>query len=147
MKPKAIICDLDGTLCNLDHRLHFVKQKPKNWMAFEDAIGADSVNEWCAKILRAMASEFLDIILCSGRHESGRIVTQKWLWHYQIAHTKLFMRPDGDSRADWIIKEEILDTKILPYYEPLFVIDDRNQVVDMWRRRGLVCLQCAEGNY
>lgn len=23
-KPKAIICDLDGTLCNIDHRRHFV---------------------------------------------------------------------------------------------------------------------------
>jgi len=26
----------------------------------------------------------------------------------------------------------------------LFVVDDRQKVVDMWRSEGLVCLQCAK---
>ncbi|WP_436197642.1 phosphatase domain-containing protein [Piscirickettsia salmonis] len=49
--------------------------------------------------------------------------------------------------SDNIIKEEILDRLLSNNKHILFVIDDRRQVVDMWRRRGIVCLQCAEGNF
>lgn len=28
-----------------------------------------------------------------------------------------------------------------------YVLDDRNQVVDMWRNMGLTCLQVAEGGF
>jgi hypothetical protein len=28
-----------------------------------------------------------------------------------------------------------------------YVLDDRNQVVDMWRSIGLICLQVAEGDF
>jgi len=31
------VFDLDGTLANIDHRLHFIKTKPKNWPAFFEA--------------------------------------------------------------------------------------------------------------
>jgi hypothetical protein len=29
----------------------------------------------------------------------------------------------------------------------LFVVEDRNRVVEMWRKEGLVCLQCAPGEF
>jgi hypothetical protein len=29
----------------------------------------------------------------------------------------------------------------------LFVVEDRNRVVEMWREEGLVCLQCAPGEF
>ncbi|WP_202926579.1 hypothetical protein [Piscirickettsia salmonis] len=51
------------------------------------------------------------------------------------------------AASDNIIKEEILDRLLSNNKHILFVIDDRRQVVDMWRRRGIVCLQCAEGNF
>jgi len=28
-----------------------------------------------------------------------------------------------------------------------FVVDDRQQVVDMWRRNGITCLQCDVGDF
>lgn len=57
------------------------------------------------------------------------------------------MRKDGDFRKDSIVKEEIYREWIEPFHEVLFCIDDRKQVVDMWRSIGLTCLQCAEGNF
>lgn len=57
------------------------------------------------------------------------------------------MRPRNDYRRDDIVKEIILDFEILTRYTPIFMIDDRTQVVEMWRRRGFVCLQCAKGNF
>lgn len=152
-KTKAIICDLDGTLCNIEHRKHMVqkaidntaKGKP-NWPAFFRAMSRDGVNEWCADILRRYAGDH-EIVYCSGRPEDYRDVTEKWLRENNLYFGHLFMRAAGDYRQDNIVKEILLDFDVLPQFEPLFVLDDRKQVVDMWRKRGLTCLQCAEGNF
>jgi len=60
---------------------------------------------------------------------------------------ELFMRPEGDMRPDNIVKAELFDTYVRDNYDVQFVIDDRDQVVDMWRRMGLACLQVAPGDF
>jgi adenylate kinase family enzyme len=151
-KP-AVIIDLDGTLCNIDHRLHHVKhenRKHNRWDLFNKEIPNDKLNEWCKKILGYMGIHH-PIILCSGRVDSSRNDTETWLVKHEIKPVRdyrhLFMRHRQDYRTDYIIKEIILDFEILTRYNVLFAIDDRKQVVDMWRRRGIVCLQCAEGEF
>ena len=39
------ICDIDGTLMNIDHRRHFVEGDKKDWKSFEDNIKYDTVNK------------------------------------------------------------------------------------------------------
>lgn len=152
-KPYAIICDLDGTLCTIDHRLHYVRQddrRKNNWKAFSEGIKDDKLNEWCAILLQTFyghTTASVDIILCSGRGEESRNATKEWLSRHDVSYNKLLMRRAGDYRKDSIVKEILLDFEILTRYTPYLVIDDRKQVVDMWRRRGLVCLQCAEGDF
>lgn len=149
-KPLAIVCDLDGTLCNIDHRLHFVHPpvgKKKDWRSFSESLRTDTVNEWCDAILFQF-NQFSNekIVLCSGRADNYRDLTKDWLkTKVRFYHDNLFMRPRDDYRKDDIVKEIILDFEILTRYKPYFFIDDRKQVVDMWRKRGFVCLQCAEG--
>lgn len=147
-KPSALVVDLDGTLCNIEHRLHHVRMegKKKNWMAFMDGIKDDKLNKWCAEILHTLGGSHARI-LCSGRSENERTATLSWLNKQEIAFDNLFMRQSGDSRQDAIVKEIILDFEILTRYTPYFMIDDRAQVVAMWRKRGFVCLACAEGNF
>lgn len=53
------------------------------------------------------------------------------------------MRAAGDYRQDAIVKAEILEQILADGYEPFLVVDDRPQVVDMWRSYGIVTLQCA----
>lgn len=144
-KPKAIICDLDGTLCNVDHRLHFVKGPgKKNWKGFFENLKDDAVNQWCADILlRADES----IVLCSGRSDEYKNITQDWLADHFVLYNDLFMRYRNDYREDYIVKEVILDFEILTRYNPIYSIDDRDQVVNMWRKRGITCLQCAPGDF
>jgi predicted kinase len=145
-KIKAACFDLDGTICNIDHRLHYVQNGNKRWDKFFEEIPEDSVNEWCRDILYGV-SNLYSIVLCSGRHDTYREVTKQWLQKNKITHDDLFMRHNKDSRRDDIIKEIILDFEILTRYEPVFFIDDRKRVCDMWRRRGFTCLQCSEGNF
>jgi hypothetical protein len=155
-KEKAIIVDLDGTYCNTDHRQHLVEAK--NWDGFYEALVNDKPNKWCEDLVFALEHEGdFKIIFVSGRPEKYRELTLQWfesLWGYERTDLKegfdfitLFMRKDGDFRKDSIIKEEIYREHIEPKYDIHFCIDDRKQVVDMWRSIGLVCLQCAEGNF
>lgn len=145
-RPRAIICDLDGTLCNIDHRLiHVKKEGKKDWKAFFDGIGDDVPYEWCDTLLRKF--EEYPIILCSGRPDNYRASTTNWLHEYVIPHTSLFMRERNDYRPDTIVKEILYLYEIEPYYTPFFVVDDRQSVVDMWRSHGLTVLQCQDGNF
>lgn len=147
VKLDAVICDLDGTLCNIDHRLHFVRgEGRKDWKSFFEHLDKDSVHKWCASILLHFSCT-KSIVLASGRPDSYLPQTKAWLNHHQIEYNALFMRHRRDSRQDYIAKEIILDFEVLTRYRPLFFIDDRQQVVDMWRRRGFVALQCARGDF
>ncbi len=168
MKPNACIIDLDGTLCNIDHRLHFVKPKtvvvkedlnavagsvliyegkPKpDWKNFFDNMTYDTPNKWCKDIV-ALCAQRYDIILCSGRPDDYKKVTQEWLHTNDIKYDALFMRRRSDFRKDFIIKEQILDFEILTRYNPVFAIDDRSSIVKMWRDRGITTLACADGDF
>jgi predicted kinase len=149
VKPRAIVCDLDGTLCNVEHRRHHVRRtdgQKKDWKSFFKGIPEDTVNKWCAEILHTLGGSNC-IVLCSGRDTNHQRATEEWLKRHEIRYDALYMRDRNDSRQDSIVKEILLDFEILTRYEPYFMIDDRQQVVDMWRKRGFVCLQCDEGDF
>lgn len=151
-KPPCIGVDLDGTLCNIDHRLHFV-QGPgkKDWKNFLYNIPGDSINEWCDKLIYAMYLAGNKIVYCSGRGSEYRGQTKRWLEENEMFgfcdQTHLYMRERGDHRADTIIKEILLDFEILTRFTPIFFVDDRPSVCRMWRSRGFNCLQIQEKEF
>ena len=151
-----IVCDLDGTLANCEHRVHHVqkvdgiglKKKP-DWEAFYAGVKDDTVNGAVYSVLdrfNAYGTPRMGLIFCSGRPERCRADTTEWLLQHHFYDYELLMRKDGDFRADHIVKQEILDNHINKE-KVLFVMDDRQQVVDMWRRNGLMCFQVAAGNF
>jgi phosphoglycolate phosphatase-like HAD superfamily hydrolase len=146
--PDVVIFDIDGTLANIVHRRSHLDQTPPNWRAFNDAMGADVPNEAVVSLYRALHTGGLyDLVLVTGRNEAFRKVTEQWLIWNEIPFTQLLMRADHDSRADHIIKEELLDQLLAQGKRIAFTVDDRQQVVDMWRRRGITCLQCDVGDF
>lgn len=146
-KDLAVICDLDGTLCNVDHRLHFVRTEgKKDWKSFFMSLSEDTPNEWCEALIHQM-SEKHAIVFASGRPDDHQKATAEWLKQHGFSTTNLYMRCRGDHRQDYIAKEIILDFEILTRFKPLFFIDDRKQVVDLWRKRGFTCLACANGEF
>ena len=135
--PTAIICDLDGTLALLNGR------NPYDASRCEE----DIVNEPVADILKTYFLNGYTILLASGRSEQHRPQTERWLQKYSIQYNALFMRPAEDSRKDAIIKREIYEQHMQGRYTIKFVLDDRNQVVELWRSLGLTVLQVAEGDF
>lgn len=149
---RAVIFDIDGTLADVEHRRQFLP----HWGKFFGAQHLDTPIEpvqWLAQKLYQTPSDYRGgdydemkehyVLVVSARPEDYRDVTEKWLRKYKIFYDKLYMRPAGDYRKDAIVKREILEQILDDGYEPFLVIDDRPEVVDMWREYGLVCLQCA----
>jgi phosphoglycolate phosphatase-like HAD superfamily hydrolase len=147
MKHRAVIFDVDGTLANIEHRRHWVQSKPKNWPAFNAAMKKDGIHQDVAYVFDIFKEAGHTMLIASGRGEEDREVTELWLFEAGLVYEKLYMRPAKDYRPDNIIKMEILDQMRQDGYNPHFVFDDRNQVVDAWRQAGLRCFQVAPGNF
>jgi 5'(3')-deoxyribonucleotidase len=147
-----ILCDIDGTAADINHRRHFVENGKKDWKSFFDEMVYDTPNAWCVELLKAMTYEGHEVIFISGRPDNYRDKTEQWLKEYYPFCSEqliLHMRPAGNSEPDYLIKENILAANFDDNNQKniLFVLDDRQQVVDMWRKNGLVVLQCDAGNF
>ena len=144
----AVIFDLDGTLCDIRKRLYHVTNGGHDWDAFFAGIPDDDVCIPVAETLHAFYFGHLHrVLLVSGRPEKCRRDTERWLQRHHIFYHELYMRPDGDHRSDVVVKSQILDGILRDGYEPFLAIDDRPKVVEMWRGRGIVCLQCDPSNW
>jgi hypothetical protein len=138
--PKAIICDIDGTIALVGDR-----------NLFDPTSGEDGLNYPIANILQVYDQQTIfdvSLLLITGRDEKYRKHTENWLSKHGITHyKKLYMRPTGDFRKDFVVKKEIYEQEIQDVFEVLFVLEDRDQVVKMWRGEGLTCLQVAYGDF
>jgi predicted kinase len=134
--PWTIICDLDGTLAL------FGDANP-----YDRDFSKDEINVTIKNILHRYIGNNCRIIIVSGRDGKYEKVTREWLDHYDVPYDDLFMRTADDKRKDVIIKQEIYDANIKGKYNVLFVLDDRDQVVELWRSLGLTCLQVNFGNF
>jgi hypothetical protein len=99
-------------------------------------------------VLKLFAANGYSILLVSGREERFREPTMRFLTKFAIPYQYLWMRCTKDYRKDAIIKREIFDSEIAGKYCVEFVLDDRDQVVEMWRRDlHLDCFQVNYGNF
>ncbi len=148
---ECVLVDIDGTLADCEHRRHFVQDGKRDWKSFlsPQMAALDTLNEPVAKVVRAMALAGYSIIYVSARPISLKVVTRAWLQKYNLWFEPklLYMRKDKDSRADTIVKRELLKEIRKLGYQPVLSLDDRNSVVAMWRDEGITCLQVAEGDF
>ena len=154
-KQKAIIVDVDGTLADMRGI-----RGPFEW----DKVHLDRPHQDIIKMVQHFAcvetytGEYYDdgdeiteyrykIIITTGRDGVCEEATKQWLKDHEVPYDDFYIRKAGDFRKDNIIKSEIYMDHIRPKYDVKYVIDDRDQVVEMWRSLGLRVLQVAPGNF
>jgi len=158
MKRQLYICDIDGTVADLVHRLHHIEGDNPNWNSFYEECDGDTPIMEVISIIRALLAVGNEIWFFTGRQDRGdvRQKTLDWLnlWvvggHYtrEELENRVVMRPDKDTRADDVVKLEMLNNMLTEDRQRLVaVFDDRQRVVDMWRENGVRCLQVAPGNF
>jgi phosphoglycolate phosphatase-like HAD superfamily hydrolase len=148
IKKQTIIFDVDGTIADVEHRRHFVSQKPADWKSFREQTKFDTPVEWVCDIAKRFIAQGDNVAFFSARNESEREITEKQISEWiGKGHQGLFLRPDGDFRRDDEFKSDLADKFEEVGGKIDIVFDDRNQVVDMWRQRGTTVVQVADGDF
>jgi len=134
--PKAIICDIDGTLA-------LFKDSP-----YDRDFSKDILDDKVSHIVNTYHNMGFKIIIVSGRKNKYLEITTKWLNDNKVAFEEIHMpRSEKDWRKDYILKEEVYNKHIKDKYNVFFVLDDRSQVVRLWRELGIKTLQVADGDF
>lgn len=143
------IFDIDGTIADLTHRLHFISNGQKDWDGFFAACDDDLPIETVITTARLLKKAGATILFVSGRSDVVRDKTFQWLKDFEVPFDALYMRKAGDHRQDNIVKAELLDelTKTWDTGQVIGVFEDRNQVVEMYRERRFRVFQVAAGDF
>lgn len=132
-----------------------------NWPAFYEACNKDEPIKDVIYVLNAFYNDDEKISIWSGRCESIRNKTKKWIDKYIGLHSidELKMRPVGDNTPDDVLKErwlqellqesmsQCLDGK-KSWHKGIkeidFVFDSDPKSISMWRRRGIFVFNCLQ---
>ena len=138
---KTVIVDIDGTVAL---REGADPRSPYDWHRVHE----DTPNHPVIAVVEALHTAGHEIVYLSGREDTCRADTTTWLKaNINAGEIELHMRQAEDRRRDSIVKRELYDTHLADR-DILCVIDDRDQVVRMWREDlGLTCLQVAYGDF
>ena len=134
---REIICDIDGTVADIAHRLKYMRGEKKDWkkaneLMYDDAVRWDVVEQ----VREAMTEHDAKLIFVSARREEHREVTEKWLERTKLPYETLIMRHNNDYREDSVCKKEMLD-KYFKKDRIVKIFDDRLRVLRMWEAEGL----------
>ncbi len=137
-----VLVDMDGTLADVTHRLHYIKSAKKDWKRFFQCMHEDPPNQVVMEWVRNLAPEYR-VVIVTGRPDLYRQQTIDWLARHDVCYDAILMRREGDHRPDYVVKKEVLGS--VDRERVAFVIDDRPNVCDMWRECGLRTIQVSAG--
>jgi hypothetical protein len=151
---KIILCDLDGTLANCSHRLHYIceadnltPKKTRDWRGFFAACSGDEPIDHVIDLVNAIDRGRFEVWITSGRSDECFRETVAWLDAHNVHYSRLIMRKAGDRTDDGMLKPSWLSDGTIPKDRVAFALDDRDRVVKAWRVAGIPCLQVAEGGF
>lgn len=149
-----IILDIDGTLANFEHRLHFITGGNSDWKSFisPEQVALDKPFPEAQRALKEMQIPQNiggTAVLLTGRNEALREVTTKWLLeHYGIDVSKylnkyLIMRKDGDDSLPTVYKAQAIQhiyKQFIDYYDagPYLAFDDDKFMMRVYKEFSIV---------
>lgn len=140
--PDCIIVDVDGTLAIRGNRSPY-----GYWRAKEDKLNTSVAN--LVHSLQKSNPNVSTIImtgrenLCNEENYTIKHLTIKWLVENGIHFEEIYIRKENDHRPDYEVKSEMYEEFVKDVFNVLYIIDDRKQVIDMWREKGLMVLDVA----
>jgi hypothetical protein len=70
------LCDIDGTVADISHRLHFIQQKPSDWRGFFKACPGDTPIKEVIEVIQSLTSYGNNVIMVTGRSDEVRKDTE-----------------------------------------------------------------------
>lgn len=133
--PTAFVFDLDGTLAVGERDAY-------DWTRVEE----DDVNAAVRDCATALCAAGHAIIICSGRPDTCREGSVRWLKQHDIPFSEIHMRRRGDRRRDCEVKQDLW-RGIQNRFVIRGMFDDRTQVVERARALGFIVFQVAKGDF
>ncbi len=160
-KPKAIICDLDGTSAK---RVILEEPYPhmRSYYSYKGVFD-DEPDELVKTIISGLQAQDVEVLFVSGRKskvvedgeevdvysETKRFIEEKLGYQYPY----LYMRDEtkdvdekGDDLHDDIVKHRIFWDHIAKDWNVIGALDDRARVCAVWEDIGIKCLNCSSIN-
>jgi FMN phosphatase YigB (HAD superfamily) len=158
---ELIVCDLDGTLCDVRHRQHLAQVG--QWDEFHSLLELDSPRPMVLAMIKHMLTLESEprFVFLTGRPDNHRGQTIAWLAEkcdlLEIDdYNELLMRGKDEYGSDTVIKQELLESYIASEfsgYDPeeiksrTLILDDRDKVVAHFRDLGYETWQVNEGTF
>ena len=144
-----VVWDLDGTLCEVGHRVHHAQAG--EWEEFHKNCINDPPVQELVDLFKSMHEVGYHSVVLTGRTDNHRIRTNEWLINQGIWPEAILMRPEFDYSSDVELKPRLLEDYFGSKEEVLarvrLVFDDRGKVVQALRDYGLKVMQVKEGDY
>lgn len=137
--PKlAYIVDVDGTLCDVSSITYLVDPERNNGKRdfdkfHEMSAGCPPIEQTIDDLQQVRTDENVVIIALTGRQEKFRYLTSWWLQTHDVPYDMLLMRPNGDFRADTIVKKVRLDEIRSAGFYVIGASDDNPTILQLWR--------------
>ena len=136
-KNKLIICDIDGTVANNEHRQHYLIQS-NDWNSFFSALNKDMPFPKTISMIEEQHKGGLKIVFLTGRPERLRQTTSQWLEkNLSFSDFGLVMRKNKDFRNKIEVKKELFlenfDSK-----QVLFCLENDYDLLELWQEIGLL---------
>jgi hypothetical protein len=145
----AIICDVDGTLCDVRTIRHYVERPADaqkfraNFALFHSASEACPAFQQVIQLITSLALDDYVIVIVTAREARWAELTERWLDQHGVPRVELITRRDLDYRPDAVVKAEIC-ADIQARYEPRLAIDDRDDILAVWAAASIPTLRVGE---
>jgi len=134
---EAVIFDLDGTLA--------FNNGKRGW--FDSDVSTDEICGIVKEQIKFHVKNNRKIFIVTGRDDKAEDSTIKWLDFNEIYYDRLYMRKFGDYRSDVEVKTEIYLNEFKDKYHIYLAYEDREILVQMYRKLGIKCFQVEWGRY
>lgn len=145
-----LVTDLDGTVCNIQHRVDYAKTG--QWEEFHRRSPGDGLYPDVMFILQCASEMGATILAVTGCNERFRQLRLDWLSKHKVPVDEIIMRPDNNFEHDAELKLRMLEDyfngdKDAVLREVCLCLDDRDKVVEAFRNYGLLTWQVRQGDY
>lgn len=131
-----VLCDIDGTIANNNHRQHFLQNK-KDWEGFFSELINDEPIFPIIEKIQEHQLQGKEIVFLTGRPERYSYSTNLWLKEYFSFNYNMIMRKDNDKRNKVAVKRDLFELHFTK--EDIFCVYDNDyDLLKMWKEIGLV---------
>ena len=141
------IFDIDGTIARMCPERREALNNKDYRLFYSDLVLKDEPIEQTINLLHTLNNTWACIILMSWRSNECCKQTVEWLWQNWIPYNHILMRQVWNHNQDSYIKSKLFDECLWRQdYKCLWVFDDREQVMSMWRDKWLFVFDVSQWN-